>query len=77
VDDLTPKWAVELMIRFEKLDSKISAAEERNSLHSEWATRSIKDFEMRLRALEQFRWLSVGIALAVSTLITVIAKLVA
>jgi hypothetical protein len=59
--DSTPAWAVELMIKFERLDAKIGQAEERNNSHSDWATRNIKDFELRLRTLESFRWMVVGI----------------
>lgn len=51
-DDLTPKWAVELLVRFEQLDAKITAAEERNGAHAEWSSRNIKDLEMRLRKFE-------------------------
>lgn len=60
----TPAWAVELMIKFERLDAKISAAEERNGGHSDWATRNIKDHEMRLRSLEQYKWVMVGLSVA-------------
>lgn len=63
-DELTPKWAVELLIRFEQLDAKISAAEERNGSHSAWAERNIKDHEVRLRSLEQFKWVLIGLSLA-------------
>jgi hypothetical protein len=78
-DDLTPKWAVELLVRFEQLDAKITTAEERNNSHASWAERNIKDLEMRMRAQEQandprmnervrnletFRYLLTGLALA-------------
>ena len=78
-DDLTPKWAVELLVRFEQLDAKITAAEERNNAHADWSSRNIKDLEVRVRAfeaanllgaearirnLEQFRWILTGLALA-------------
>jgi hypothetical protein len=63
-DEPTPKWAVELLIRFEQLDAKISAAEERNGSHSSWAERNIKDHEVRLRSLEQFKWVLIGLSLA-------------
>lgn len=63
-DDLTPKWAVELLIRFEQLDAKITANDERHSSHSDWATRNLKDHEIRIRTLEQFRWLLIGLSLA-------------
>lgn len=71
-EEMTPKWAVEMLLEFRQLKTEISA-------HSDWATRNIKDLELRLRKfeglnltdhpnrlrqLEQFKWVMVGIALA-------------
>lgn len=75
-DELTPKWAVELLIRFEQLDAKISAAEERNGSHSVWAERNIKDHEMRLRSLEQFKWVLVGLSLASGGVSAALVKMI-
>lgn len=71
-EDLTPKWAVELLLEFRQVKTEITA-------HTDWATRNIKDLELRmrkieglslldhpdrLRSLEQFKWVMVGVALA-------------
>lgn len=72
-DDLTPKWGVDILIAIERLDAKIGANDERHSQHQVWAERNIKDHELRLRSLEQFRWIILGAALAgggVGSLIT-------
>jgi uncharacterized protein YdcH (DUF465 family) len=71
-DDMTPKWAVELLIRFEQLDAKITAAEERNNGFSDWATRNIKDHELRLRDLEKARWQTAWITAVASAGLTAI-----
>lgn len=63
-DDLTPKWGVDILIAIERLDAKIGANDERHSQHQIWAKRNIKDHELRLRSLEQFRWVILGAALA-------------
>jgi hypothetical protein len=71
-DDMTPKWAVELLIRFEQLDAKITAAEERNNGFSDWTTRNIKDHEIRLRDLEKARWQTAWITAVASAGLTAI-----
>ena len=72
----TPNWAVEIIKSIERLDAKISVTEQRHADFGDWTSRNIKDFELRLRILEQFRWLLVGIALASGGVGAVIAKLV-
>ena len=52
-----PTWAIELIKQVERLNEKLPN-------HVEWVERNIKDHEMRLRQLEQFKWVLVGIALA-------------
>lgn len=52
-----PVWAIELIRQVERLNEKLPT-------HVEWVERNIKDHEMRLRQLEQFKWVLVGIALA-------------
>ena len=59
-DDLTPKWAVELLVRFEQLDAKITTAEERNNSHANWAERNIKDLETRMRHFEAANLMTVN-----------------
>lgn len=76
-DEMTPKWAVELLIGFEKLDAKITAAEERNNAHSEWAVRNTLDHEKRIRTLEQFRWMILGVVAISGLLGGLVTKLLA
>lgn len=52
-----PVWAIELIRQVERLNEKLPT-------HVEWVERNIKDHETRLRQLEQFKWVLVGIALA-------------
>lgn len=48
-----PAWAIELIKQVERLNEKIPT-------HVEWVERNLKDHENRLRTLEQFRWMVVG-----------------
>jgi hypothetical protein len=48
-----PAWAIELIKQVERLNEKIPT-------HVEWVERNLKDHESRLRTLEQFRWMVVG-----------------
>ena len=73
-DELTPKWAVELMIRFERLEARIGANDERHMSHAEWATRNIKDHEIRLRSIEKKLWGAVGAAGIIATIITLVGR---
>jgi hypothetical protein len=50
-----PAWAIELIKQVERLNEKLPT-------HVEWVERNILDHERRLRTLEQFRWMMVGIA---------------
>jgi hypothetical protein len=52
-----PAWAIELIKQVERLNEKIPT-------HIEWVERNLKDHEMRLRQLEQFKWVVLGLALA-------------
>ncbi len=52
-----PAWAVELTKQVAILNEKIPT-------HVEWVERNIKDHEVRLRSLEQFKWVLVGLSLA-------------
>lgn len=56
-EEQIPGWAIELIRQVERLNEKIPT-------HVEWVERNIKDHEMRLRNLEQFKWVLIGIALA-------------
>lgn len=48
-----PSWAIELIKQVERLNEKIPT-------HVEWVERNLKDHENRIRTLEQFRWMVVG-----------------
>jgi hypothetical protein len=54
--DNIPAWAIELIKQVERLNEKLPN-------HVEWVERNIKDHEMRLRQLEQFKWILIGLAL--------------
>jgi hypothetical protein len=52
-----PAWAVELTKQVAILNEKIPT-------HIDWVEKNMKDHETRLRTLEQFKWVLIGIALA-------------
>jgi hypothetical protein len=56
-DEQIPAWDIEHIRQVERLNEKIPT-------HVEWVERNMKDHELRLRKLEQFKWLLVGISLA-------------
>ena len=62
-----PSWAIELIKQVERLNEKIPS-------HVEWATRNILDLEKRMRSIEQFKWVLVGVALASGGVGAVIVK---
>lgn len=67
-NDQIPNWAIELIRQVERLNEKIPT-------HVDWVERNIKDHEERLRTLEQFKWLLVGIALASGGLGAALSKM--
>lgn len=56
-DDQIPNWAIELIKQSTETNTKVTSL-------TEWIERNIKDFEMRLRNLEQFKWVLIGVSLA-------------
>jgi hypothetical protein len=54
--DPIPAWAIELIKQVERLNEKIPT-------HIEWVERNMKDHETRLRNLEQFKWILIGLAM--------------
>lgn len=56
-EDTIPAWAVELTKQVAILNEKIPT-------HIDWVERNMKDHENRIRNLEQYKWLLVGVALA-------------
>ena len=55
MNEQIPAWAIELIKQVERLNEKIPT-------HIEWVERNMKDHETRLRNLEQFKWILVGLA---------------
>jgi hypothetical protein len=56
LNEQIPAWAIELIKQVERLNEKIPT-------HIEWVERNMKDHETRLRNLEQFKWILIGLAL--------------
>ena len=63
-----PTWAIELIKQVERLNEKIPT-------HVEWVERNLKDHESRIRTLEQFRWMLLGMVGLAGLLGAVITKL--
>ena len=55
MNEQIPAWAIELIKQVERLNEKIPT-------HIDWVERNMKDHETRLRNLEQFKWILVGLA---------------
>jgi hypothetical protein len=64
-----PAWAIELIKQVERLNEKLPN-------HVEWVERNMKDHELRIRALEQFKWVLVGLAFASGGISAAIMKVV-
>jgi hypothetical protein len=75
MDEMTPRWAVELMIRFERLESRLATNDERHNAHADWTTRNIKDHEIRIRNIEKKLWGAVGAAGVIATVITIAGRM--
>lgn len=54
-DEQIPAWAIELIKQVERLNEKLPT-------HVEWVERNLLDHEKRIRTLEQFRWMLLGVA---------------
>jgi hypothetical protein len=63
-----PTWAIELIKQVERLNEKIPT-------HVEWVERNLKDHESRIRTLEQFRWMLLGMVGLAGMLGAVVTKL--
>ena len=63
-----PTWAIELIKQVERLNEKIPT-------HVEWVERNLKDHESRIRTLEQFRWMLLGMVGLAGLLGAVVTKL--
>lgn len=64
-----PSWAIELIKQVERLNEKLPN-------HVEWVERNIKDHEMRLRNLEQFKWVLIGLSLASGGISAFLTKMI-
>jgi hypothetical protein len=69
VEEQIPSWAQELI-------REIAVLNERLPDHIEWSLRNIEDHENRIRTLEQFRWMIVGIVSLAGVLGGIIAKFI-
>ena len=69
MDEQIPQWAQELIREIAVLNEKIPN-------HVTWTERNILDHERRLRVLEQFRWMIVGIVGVAGVLGGIIAKII-
>jgi len=64
-----PQWAQELI-------REVTILNERLPNHIEWSLRNIDDHEKRIRTLEQFRWMIVGIVGIAGVLGGILSKLI-
>jgi len=55
--EIVPVWAQELI-------REVTILNERLPNHITWTERNVLDHEKRIRTLEQFRWLLIGLSLA-------------
>ena len=67
--DPIPAWAIELIKQVERLNEKLPT-------HVEWVERNLLDHEKRIRTLEQFRWMLLGVASLSGIIGAVLGKLV-
>lgn len=66
-DEQVPVWAQELI-------REVTILNERLPNHITWTERNVLDHEKRIRILEQFRWMIVGMVGIAGTLGAVITK---
>jgi hypothetical protein len=69
VEEQIPTWAIELIKQVERLNEKLPT-------HVEWVERNLLDHEKRIRTLEQFRWMLLGVASLSGIIGAVLGKLV-
>jgi hypothetical protein len=50
--------------QIQELTRQVTILNERLPNHIDWSTRNLLDHEKRIRLLEQFRWMVLGISLA-------------
>ena len=69
MEEQIPAWAIELIKQVERLNEKLPT-------HVEWVERNLLDHEKRIRTLEQFRWMLLGVASLSGIIGAVLGKLV-
>ena len=69
MEEQIPAWAIELIKQVERLNEKLPT-------HVEWVERNLLDHEKRIRTLEQFRWMLLGVASLSGIVGAVLGKLV-
>ena len=69
MEEQIPTWAIELIKQVERLNEKLPT-------HVEWVERNLLDHEKRIRTLEQFRWMLLGVASLSGIIGAVLGKLV-
>ena len=67
MDEQIPAWAIELIKQVERLNEKLPT-------HVELVEKTLYDQEKRIRTLEQFRWMLLGIASISGLLGALLAK---
>ena len=68
-DESVPQWAQDLI-------REVTILNERLPNHITWTERNVLDHEKRIRTLEQFRWMIVGVVSVAGVLGGLIAKLI-
>jgi hypothetical protein len=68
VEEQVPLWAQELI-------REVTILNERLPNHISWTERNVLDHEKRIRTLEQFRWMIVGIVSVAGVIGGLIAKM--
>jgi hypothetical protein len=69
MDETVPQWAQDLI-------REVTILNERLPNHISWTERNVLDHEKRIRTLEQFRWMIVGIVSLAGVLGGIIAKFI-
>jgi hypothetical protein len=69
MEEAVPQWAQDLI-------REVTILNERLPNHISWTERNVLDHEKRIRTLEQFRWMIVGIVSLAGVLGGIIAKFI-
>jgi hypothetical protein len=69
MDEQVPIWAQDLI-------REVTILNERLPNHITWTERNVLDHEKRIRALEQFRWMIVGMVSLAGVIGGIIAKFI-